>query len=305
MNVRSAKPSDIPHLLALEDKCWVQNLRQSSETITRLVTSFPDNQYVLESDGEICGVLYTQTIADIQDIRGSYRELYDSNDPNGSTIQLISINCDTQKCPNGAVLLRNRVVEAAKSNPIITSIVAITRCSRLMKYWTPEELRNDKLRQHVKSYKEDPMSFFHIQGVASDLTLSDDENFGPSVLIQYPSHADLSQFSGVNVASEDSAADSGVDVAAVDNAATSAADSTADSGVDVATAADSTADSAADSAADSGADVAAVDSATGSAADIATTAITSHHIDSIRLDSTRLDSIRFDSIRLLDWIRLH
>jgi hypothetical protein len=44
MNVRSAKPSDIPHLLALEDKCWVQNLRQSSETITRLVTSFPDNQ---------------------------------------------------------------------------------------------------------------------------------------------------------------------------------------------------------------------------------------------------------------------
>ena len=137
MNVRSAKPSDIPHLLALEDKCWVQNLRQSSETITRLVTSFPDNQYVLESNGEVCGVLYTQTIADIQKILDSayYRDLQNYSDANGSTIQLISINCDTQKCPNGAMLLRNRVVEAAKSNPIIDSIVAITRCSRFMKYW--------------------------------------------------------------------------------------------------------------------------------------------------------------------------
>lgn len=95
MFIRNAKLSDIPALLVLEDKCWDAHLRASAEIIANRITSYSEGQYVCEMNGNVCGVLYTQKISSIDDLRaGCFANQSKLHSASGNIIQLLSIGAD-------------------------------------------------------------------------------------------------------------------------------------------------------------------------------------------------------------------
>ena len=188
MLIRPAQLADLPALLALEKICWTENLQTSKSAILERIRTDPEGQFVLENSGEVCGVLYTQRVKDFNDVIDccDHSNLHQFQDAEGEILQLISINCDTQKFPNGAIILRNHVKCQAEASNSIKAIMAMTRCSR----FNQEGGNEDNYEEYVHSLK-DPTIFFHAQGgakvirVLRDFRPLDTDNRGHSVVIQY------------------------------------------------------------------------------------------------------------------------
>lgn len=130
MSIRLATPGDLPGLLNLEAKCWHPDLRASESQILDRITKFPAGNFLLEEDGQLCGILYTQRIDSIEELLAAgHRYHYNLRNPLGSMFQLIAINVDTDKSPHGANKLRKYALETASSDDSVDRLVAVTRCS--------------------------------------------------------------------------------------------------------------------------------------------------------------------------------
>jgi hypothetical protein len=98
MIIRQAKISDLPALVELENESWDENLRTNEDAIRDRIINFDKGQWVLESENEIIGVLYTKRNSSIADLlNGSYekqeRDL--KYNEGGKILQLCAINSKT------------------------------------------------------------------------------------------------------------------------------------------------------------------------------------------------------------------
>ena len=91
--IRNATSADLPSLMAIEELSWKPHLRASVDTIRHRLSSYPEGQFIVEVDGVVKGVLYTQRIRDVDEMTGRGFEGQASlHDPAGEIIQLLAIN---------------------------------------------------------------------------------------------------------------------------------------------------------------------------------------------------------------------
>ena len=185
MLVRTTTLRDLETLILLEEVCWEDHLRASPDKIKNRILRYPEGQYVVLLDGQICGVLYTQLINSIPElINGNFEIQENHHCLNGSFIQLLAIAVQSVGS-NAAAFLRNHVLNIANENQSIHGVVAMTRCSVYNQH-------NLDYEEYVMSQK-DPTLFFHISGGAQIKKIiqayrpSDFGNNGCAILIEYQS----------------------------------------------------------------------------------------------------------------------
>eukprot|EP01038_Epipyxis_sp_PR26KG_P004569 gene4569-6442_t len=200
MIIRNATFSDIDDLLLLEQECWDEPLRANKDVILQRIKLYGEGQFVIEIDGSVCGVLYTQRILDKNELVQvcSFQEQSKLHQANGYYVQLLSISVHynvSTAVGNLAVILRDYAFQMASSNDSIVEIVAMTRCSR----YKPANINRsgsvtaDHMNDYINyvSSKKDPTIFFHVSGGAEIQSVlpnyrpTDTSNLGCAVLIFY------------------------------------------------------------------------------------------------------------------------
>ncbi|MFE0729508.1 SDR family NAD(P)-dependent oxidoreductase [Streptomyces antibioticus] len=120
----------MPRLLELEELCWPERLRVSEEVIRRRLVSYPVGQFVVESDGAVHAVIYSQRIGSPDDV---FSATFDTADrlhrPDGPVAQVLSLNVDPSKQSFrfGDMLLEH-LLTWAEGEPFVRTAVGVTRC---------------------------------------------------------------------------------------------------------------------------------------------------------------------------------
>jgi hypothetical protein len=166
IKIREAEIGDLVSLLKLEDCCWREHLRSSANVIVHRINSFKHGQFVLEVNGEVCGVLYTQRVQCLEALKKcTYQQQHELHDAFGKYWQLLCINIDVKKVANGAYLIRQHAMGVAKSDASVVAVIAMTRCSKFNEYISLTRKVNSI--QNYLCYvheNKDPTIFFHRQG---------------------------------------------------------------------------------------------------------------------------------------------
>eukprot|EP01041_Mallomonas_annulata_P016291 gene16291-34093_t len=190
LKIRLASENDIDELLMLETLRWEIHLRANSNQIIERIKRYPSGQFVVQIDGKVCGVLYTQRIRNAQNLlESTFSNHWFLHDNSGPCMQLIAIAANSPSGGNIAAILRDHAVQNARKDSTITDVVAMTRCSTFDK---------SKLKiENMQSYQEfvysikDPTIFFHVSGGAEIVQIvpnyrpEDFSNLGCAVMIRY------------------------------------------------------------------------------------------------------------------------
>eukprot|EP01041_Mallomonas_annulata_P007188 gene7188-14654_t len=201
MLIRTATELDVDHLLDLEKSAWEIHLQANKHQIINRIRTYPLGQYVLEVEGILCGVLYTQRIDDykllLTSTSANHHLLHSSN---GQILQLIAIAATSSpKGGNIGAALRNHALSVGAMDPSIACVVAMTRCNKFVTS-VHDDNQFKSYREYVMSGK-DPTIFFHISGGAQVLEIvqgyrnEDVGNLGHGVLIKY----DFSKLISTNI----------------------------------------------------------------------------------------------------------
>ncbi|WP_172383282.1 SDR family NAD(P)-dependent oxidoreductase [Streptomyces sp. MNP-20] len=119
----------MPRLLELEELCWAEPLRVSAEVIRRRLFSYPVGQFVVESDGAVHAVIYSQRIGSPDDV---FAATFDTADrlhrPDGPVAQVLSLNVDPSKQSfRFGDLLLEHLLTCAEEETSIGTAVGVTR----------------------------------------------------------------------------------------------------------------------------------------------------------------------------------
>ena len=91
--IRTANIDDLPCLLEIESLSWVEPLRASAAIIANRISTYPSGQFVVEVDGKVRGVLYTQRIQNVDEMcRLGFNSQAALHTPTGKYVQLLAIN---------------------------------------------------------------------------------------------------------------------------------------------------------------------------------------------------------------------
>jgi acyl transferase domain-containing protein/aryl carrier-like protein len=164
----------------------------SRDEIERRLVSAPGHTFVLEEDGAILGVLYTQRVASVESLRTArYRSLATLHDPDGPVVQLIGIAVSPDRQSMGlADELIGHVLERARGLPGLTRAAAITRCRRFDAA-SGVSMEAHVARRDPDGTVADPGLRFHeahgarIRGIVAGYRPEDEENLGAGVLVEY------------------------------------------------------------------------------------------------------------------------
>lgn len=127
--IRQAVVQDLPRLYQLEELCW-QHTRTSKPRLRARVQGYPQGQYVLEKDGKVLGVVYSQRIAGADALDGMRAtNVHQVHDESGSVIQLLALNVDpaAQNLNLGDQLLEF-TLQLCSVLPGIDKVVGVTIC---------------------------------------------------------------------------------------------------------------------------------------------------------------------------------
>ncbi len=193
--VRHAHPRDLPTLVKLEQTCWDAPLQVSGATILQRLECFPEGQCVLEMDGLIVGVIYSQRIATVQNLETvTFAAVPSLHTPDGAVVQLIAVNIspDVQHLGLGDQLLEFMLQYCAVKGGI-ERVAGVTRCKNYVQQTNmPMETY---IRQRDESgHCHDPILRFHhshsgeIKGIVYGYRPADVDNHGNGVLIEYDVH---------------------------------------------------------------------------------------------------------------------
>ena len=64
--IRHPELGDLPDLLRLEEECWIEPLRATEAELRLRIEYNPQGHYLLEMDGQVAGVIYSQRIVDAE-----------------------------------------------------------------------------------------------------------------------------------------------------------------------------------------------------------------------------------------------
>lgn len=94
--IRHAVENDLARLNELEKLCW-KHTRTSRQRIMARLKKYPRGQFVLEKDGQVLGVVYSQRIADVEVLKKyNAANVHELHEESGSIVQLLAINVDPQ-----------------------------------------------------------------------------------------------------------------------------------------------------------------------------------------------------------------
>lgn len=190
--IRQPNLSDLPALVKLEAECWTEALRTSTAELRRRLERQPDGHAVLEIDGEIVGVIYSQKIAGIEVLENTtFTAVPSLHKPKGKTIQLLGISILPQMQDRG---LGEPFLEfmlnwfALKGS--IERVVGITRCRNYHQYASMPMTEYVQL-QNQRGQRLDPILRFHccrgatIRQLIVNYRPEDTDNLGIGILIEY------------------------------------------------------------------------------------------------------------------------
>jgi acyl transferase domain-containing protein/NADPH:quinone reductase-like Zn-dependent oxidoreductase/SAM-dependent methyltransferase/acyl carrier protein len=192
--VRLATEDDLPALAALEIAACEEGTRSSEQEIRRRLVDVPDGQCILEVDGRVAGVLYTQRIASPDALYGrTIEDLAAVHDPGGRFVQLIGLRVDPamQQRGLGDQFLDFALLWLGLQSPI-DAAVGVSRCRDFARQSRPLADYVSARDEYARSL--DPILRFHqdhgatIVGVVPGFCPGDLANGGAGVLIRYDFH---------------------------------------------------------------------------------------------------------------------
>jgi acyl transferase domain-containing protein/NAD(P)-dependent dehydrogenase (short-subunit alcohol dehydrogenase family)/acyl carrier protein/ubiquinone/menaquinone biosynthesis C-methylase UbiE/ribosomal protein S18 acetylase RimI-like enzyme len=190
--VRMASASDLPALLRLEDACWAEGMRTSGDELLRRIRNYPLGQWVLELDDNVVGVVYSQRVADIEELRSArLSDIGALSDRDGPVVQLLSLNVfpEYQQLGLGDQLLDLMLMRSAVQGGV-EKVAGLTRCSRFQGH-NFEELEAYIEQRDSSQAPVDPIMQFHHKhgaaflGAVPDYRPEDEDNLGAGVLLCY------------------------------------------------------------------------------------------------------------------------
>lgn len=190
--IRQANVSDLPALLDIEAACWSESLRTPTEELRQRFERQPDGHCVLEVEGHIVGVIYSQRIASVAALENiRFASVSELHIPQGTVIQLLGMNVLPEMQNRG---LGNQFLDfmlklfALKGG--VETVAGITRCRDYIQH------RHLPIADYLQECNQqgqllDPILRFHtshgatIRQLVLDYRPEDTDNLGIGVLIEY------------------------------------------------------------------------------------------------------------------------
>lgn len=189
--IRLAVPEDIEALMEIEGDCWAVPLQTDRVEIEQRLFDPACFTFVLEYEGLVRGVIYTQRIRkdDIKKIKSMTVPTF--RNQSGSCIQFIALNIMPlyQDKGWGSELLEF-ILQYFSLHLEIHHVYAVTRCRDFLKS-NCATLQQYLVQIHREGLFDDPILKFHqlhgatILGLLDNYRPKDDENQGYGVLIEY------------------------------------------------------------------------------------------------------------------------
>ncbi len=190
--VRMARTDDLKQLIVIEQACWPAELCASSADILRRIDLDNTGQWVVEMDGKVVAVVYSQRIADIESLRNvTINDVPSLRDKNGPVVQLLGLNVlpEVQSLGLGDQLLDLILMRSALQGGV-RKVAGITRC---LEFSGSSRDEFDRFVEERTSdgRPTDPVMRFHHQhgasflGAVHDYRPKDAQNVGAGVLLYY------------------------------------------------------------------------------------------------------------------------
>lgn len=128
--IRRARLSDLTRLMELEEMCWAEELRVSARVVRQRLTVNPQSQFVIEDEGAVWGVVYSQRIADPNDLHAVRFDTVDRlHRADGPVAHVLSLNIDPRKQSFGyGDALLEHLLEWGGEVAGVATAVGVTRC---------------------------------------------------------------------------------------------------------------------------------------------------------------------------------
>jgi acyl transferase domain-containing protein len=190
--VRLARLSDLPALLRLEEACWPKAMCVAGDELQRRIETYALGQWVLELNGNIVGVVYSQRIAGVERLRGcKFQHVAALGDENGSVVQLLGLNVlpEMQHLGLGDQLLDLMLMRSALQGGV-RQVAGVTRCKNF-RGQSLEDLADYLEQRDASARPVDPILGFHhshgakFLGMVADYRPEDADNLGAGVLLCY------------------------------------------------------------------------------------------------------------------------
>ncbi len=127
--IRFAQPGDLETLYELEKACLEEN-QAPPESIDRRLATYPQGQFVLEYEGRVAGVIYSQRIESVDALKGKTAEdVHTIHTPDGAVVQLLAVNVHPrlQGRRLGSRLLEFMLQRCSLMHKVV-SVIAVTLC---------------------------------------------------------------------------------------------------------------------------------------------------------------------------------
>jgi polyketide synthase PksM len=201
--VRYAREQDLPALEELENKCWPADLRTSAGALKERILQYPQGQLIIEVDHRVAGVVYSQRIADVNDIKSISMETAGQiHRQDGEIVQLLSLNIlpEMQHRNLGDQLLEFMLQRCSLISGVHT-VIGVTRCKDYPKHAHVALTEYIGLRNGQGKLVDTVLRLHELHGAAiqelvPDYRPHDTYNQGCGVLIKYDVHNRQRQASG-------------------------------------------------------------------------------------------------------------
>ncbi|MCP5003586.1 MAG: GNAT family N-acetyltransferase, partial [Planctomycetes bacterium] len=190
--IRHGAAKDLKALYQLEKLCWKKELQTPNAQIKARIEKYPQGQFVLEKEGKVLGVIYSQRIESAQKLDGETSStVHRLHNEQGEVIQLLAVNIhpEVQNQNLGDQLLEFMLQRCTVMNGV-KSVLGVTLCKD---YDSSGALTFQNYIHHrdERGKIEDPILSFHeSHGATIDRALKgyrpkDIANEGFGVLICY------------------------------------------------------------------------------------------------------------------------
>ena len=183
-SIRYANKNDLAQIVSLEKQCWDIELQSEERSILSLIKQF--GVYVIEYSGILAGAVYTQRIANVEDLyKTNFASIQSLHHAKNTILQLIKVNVlpEHRHLGLGKELIAF-VLHISQIQEDISEVVGVTRCVNYNK-----QNSNESYVEYVNKAK-DPMLKFHLSlgaeivGVVANYR-NDSANLNNGVLIKY------------------------------------------------------------------------------------------------------------------------
>jgi acyl transferase domain-containing protein/NADPH:quinone reductase-like Zn-dependent oxidoreductase/acyl carrier protein/ribosomal protein S18 acetylase RimI-like enzyme len=193
--IRHAGMRDLAALEVLEERCWAPGLRTSMEALESRLSAYPEGQFVLEVEGQVAGVIYSQRIESAESLRGvTAQDVLSLHRADGPVAQLVAANVlPEQQQRNLGDQLLEFMLQRCRFTPGIDSVVAVTLCKDYHKHPGVSPSEYIALRNGYGTLV-DPILRFHelhgarVNGLIPGYRPADHRNQGSGVLVCYDIH---------------------------------------------------------------------------------------------------------------------